>query len=77
MRLSPEGQVTVPKKFRDEFGLGPETEVEFVKEGNKLVLTKREARKPVDFTKLIGVADTDIGTDELMEMTRGDDSCPL
>jgi len=30
MKIGERGQVTIPKDIRDEFGLGPETEVEFV-----------------------------------------------
>ncbi|HWZ42523.1 MAG TPA: AbrB/MazE/SpoVT family DNA-binding domain-containing protein [Candidatus Saccharimonadales bacterium] len=30
MKIGERGQVTIPKEIRDEFGLAPETEVEFV-----------------------------------------------
>jgi AbrB family looped-hinge helix DNA binding protein len=30
MKIGERGQVTIPKEIREEFGLGPATEVEFV-----------------------------------------------
>ena len=32
MRITAKGQVTIPKKWREKFGLWPGTEVEFVPE---------------------------------------------
>ena len=44
MRIGERGQVTIPKEIRDQFGLGPETEVEFrVMRGN--IVLKKAPRK--------------------------------
>jgi AbrB family looped-hinge helix DNA binding protein len=40
MRIGERGQVTIPKKIREQFGLGPETEVEFQVVGGSIVLKK-------------------------------------
>ena len=40
MRIGERGQVTIPKEIREEFGLGPETEVEFHVIGGSIVLKK-------------------------------------
>jgi len=40
MRIGERGQVTIPKEIRDQFGLGPETEVEFRVVGGNIVLKK-------------------------------------
>lgn len=40
MRIGERGQVTIPKEIRDQFGLGPETEVEFRVIGGSIVLKK-------------------------------------
>ena len=40
MRIGERGQVTIPKDIRDQFGLGPETEVEFRVVGGNIVLKK-------------------------------------
>ncbi len=40
MKIGERGQVTIPKDIRDQFGLGPETEVEFRVVGGTIVLKK-------------------------------------
>ena len=36
MRVTSKGQVTIPKAIRDEYGLLPGTEVEFVENGGEI-----------------------------------------
>ena len=52
MRIGERGQVTIPKDIRDQFGLGPETEVEFRVTGGVIVLKK--APKKLDLAKWKG-----------------------
>ena len=61
MRIGERGQVTIPKNIREQFGLSPETEVEFrVVDGSiilkkapkKLKLEKWKGRCSDSFTKL-------------------------
>ena len=40
MRIGERGQVTIPKDIREQFGLGPETEVEFRIIDGSIVLKK-------------------------------------
>jgi AbrB family looped-hinge helix DNA binding protein len=40
MKVGERGQVTIPKDIRDQFGRGPETEVEFRLVGGNIVLQK-------------------------------------
>lgn len=40
MKIGERGQVTIPKDIREQFGLGPETEVEFRVIGGSIVLKK-------------------------------------
>lgn len=40
MKIGERGQVTIPKDIRDQFGLRPETEVEFRVVGGNIVLKK-------------------------------------
>ena len=40
MRVGERGQVTIPKDIREQFGLGPETEVEFRVVGGSIILKK-------------------------------------
>ena len=61
MKVGERGQVTIPKDIRDQFSLGPETEVEFhvvsgsivlKKAPKKLNLTKWKGRCKEEFAKL-------------------------
>lgn len=77
MRITSKGQVTIPKALRDELGLLPGTEVEFVRDeegvrvyrapggrsrGEELVKHLREAGRNYTMT-----------TEEVMRLTRGED----
>lgn len=54
MRIGERGQVTIPKEIREQFGLGPETEVEFHVIGSSIVLKK--APKKLDLARWKGRA---------------------
>ena len=41
MKIGERGQVTIPKKFREKFGLHPSTEVEFVSEKGSLLVRRK------------------------------------
>lgn len=77
MKITSKGQVTIPKALRDELGLLPGTEVEFVRDeegvrvfrapggrsrGEELVKHLREAGRNYTMT-----------TEEVMRLTRGED----
>ena len=70
MRVSERGQVTIPKKIRDRFGLGTNTEVEFVvREGRlELVPGKKSRREKID--AIYGKKRFNNTTDELMRLLR-------
>ena len=51
-RIGERGQVTIPKEIRDQFGLGPETEVEFHVMNGAIVLKK--APKKLNLAKWKG-----------------------
>lgn len=40
MRITQKGQLTVPKRLRERFGITPDTDLEFREERGKLVLVK-------------------------------------
>jgi antitoxin PrlF len=77
-RVTSKGQITIPKRIRDELGLLPGTEVEFSSEegevrvrrspkgrrrlGEEVIQHLREAGKSYTMT-----------TDEVMRLTRGED----
>lgn len=76
MKLTIKGQVTIPKKYRQRYGLEPHTEVVF-EDGPGGVLIRpagpvREAKLRQALEKVRGMADAGLGTDTIMGMTRED-----
>lgn len=74
MRITSKGQVTIPQKYRLQYGLLPNTEIEFVAEGGKLRLTK--VRKPSGkgwklVENMRGRGSGKLSTDEILKLTRG------
>ena len=70
MRLTSKGQLTIPKKLREKFGLGSNTDVDVVADGNALRIVKRSgAVSPVD--KVYGILKRRTSTDKLIEAIRG------
>jgi AbrB family looped-hinge helix DNA binding protein len=78
MRITSKGQVTIPKEIRDEFGLLPGTEVEFVGEAGRVTVRKIEGsnnrgREIVERLRSASGGDIPLSTEEIMRMTRGED----
>jgi AbrB family looped-hinge helix DNA binding protein len=48
MRIGERGQVTIPKDIREQFGLSPDTEVEFRVVGGAILLTKAPKKLNLD-----------------------------
>ena len=75
MRVTSKGQVTIPRDVRQCLGIFPQSEVEFVVEGNTVVL-RTVAEKNSRGKKLVeamrGRATVRMTTDEIMALTRGD-----
>jgi antitoxin PrlF len=75
MLITSKGQVTIPQRIRNRFGLKPGTAVEFVTEDRKVVLKPKRTKK----SALDGwLAERPrlrpgITTDALMKLTRGED----
>jgi len=74
MKITSKGQVTIPRHLREELGLWPLTEVEFVRRGNRVYLQKKTGAKTRG-EKLVetlrGKAGAKMSTDEIMALTRG------
>jgi AbrB family looped-hinge helix DNA binding protein len=79
MKVTVKGQVTIPVSLRERFGLNPGTEVEFVAADGVLQVRRRTSREKSTsrselwLAKAAGSAKTDLTTDELMAITRGED----
>ena len=76
MRVTSKGQVTIPIAIRERMGIRAETEVEFdVVDGEIRLRVVSDERTAEDIVRgLIGRASTDLTTDEILELTRGESS---
>lgn len=76
MRVTSKGQVTIPRNIRQKLGIVPQTEVEFVVEGNTVILRttdKVETKGKRVVEALRGRATVRMTTDEIMALTRGEE----
>ena len=71
VKISERGQITIPKRLRDRFGLNQDVEVEITPTENGLLIQKRTtARHPVE--RVSGILDDRaFGIDEYVEEIRG------
>ena len=78
MKITSKGQVTIPKRLRDELGFLPGTEVEFFEDGKEIRLRKvaggkNRGKEIVDHLRKAGGGKYRLSTEEIMRMTRGED----
>lgn len=78
MRITSKGQVTIPQAVREETGLLPNTDVEFVVDGTDVRIVKvGSGRRPSRGQKAVQRLRGSGGrarrsTDEILALTRGD-----
>jgi len=73
--MTTKGQVTLPKRLRDHLGLKPGSDVEFELAEDGRVFLKAHNQPPESrFARLRGSAKLGMTTDEIMALTRGEDS---
>jgi AbrB family looped-hinge helix DNA binding protein len=75
MRVTSKGQVTIPRTIRQYLGVFPQSEVEFLVEGNLVVLrtvVTGSSRGKRVVESLRGRATVKMTTDEIMALTRGE-----
>ncbi len=72
MKVTSNGQVTIPIGVREQLGIFPDTEVEFVVKGKEAILRKvsngERGRKVVE--ALRGRGNVKMSTDEILALTR-------
>ena len=76
MKVSSKGQVTIPQGIRERCGITSGTEINFTVRGDEVVITKKkESDDQLDdwLRDFIGSGDTGLTTNEIMQMTRGED----
>jgi len=77
MHVTSKGQVTIPRDIRERFHITADTEVDFVCEGEggdeKILLIPRP-KSTEHFEQFSGTADIRLSTEEIMQLTRGEDA---
>lgn len=76
MKITTRGQVTIPADVREQLGLRPNTEVEFVVERGQAILRKlrRSRRRGAKLVAhLRGRSTVPITTEEILALTRGEE----
>ncbi|MCK5719037.1 MAG: AbrB/MazE/SpoVT family DNA-binding domain-containing protein [Thiomargarita sp.] len=72
MRITTEGQITIPQNVRKTLGIFPETEVDFKEDNGKFYIIRLKQPKITgNFRKFRGIATVNMTTDEIMNLTRG------
>ena len=70
MRISERGQITIPKRLRDRFGMNQDVEVEITPTEDGLLIQKRASSKhPVE--RVSGILDGVVDVDQYIEEIRG------
>ena len=70
MRVSERGQITIPKRLRDRFGMNHNVEIEITPTDQGLLIRKKTAvEHPVD--RVSGILDGSFDIDEYIEDIRG------
>ena len=78
MRITSKGQVTIPQEIRERAGFMPNTEVEFIIDGDLVFITKAgQPQQPTRGELLVRHLERHRGaitmsTEELMALTRGE-----
>ena len=74
MRVTTKGQVTIPQEIREKLGITPAVEIDFIEEKDRVYLMKRKGKpkKAHNFSRLRGIANVKMTTDEIMTLTRGE-----
>ncbi len=75
MKVTSKGQVTIPIELREQYGMFPDTEVEFFPDVDQIVIRKKSksnsrGRKLIEAMR--GKGTIKMTTDEIMALTRGE-----
>ncbi|MUG96509.1 AbrB/MazE/SpoVT family DNA-binding domain-containing protein [Scytonema sp. UIC 10036] len=76
MRITPDGQITIPPEIREALSISPDVELAFEIEGDRLYLKKiQPANKILSWIDTMrGCAAGNLTTDQIMNLTRSDDN---
>jgi antitoxin PrlF len=68
--ISEKGQVTLPKRLREQLGIRPGDRLEFTEEQGHIVVSKATMQDPV--RAVFGILSLGESTDDLLRALRGD-----
>jgi AbrB family looped-hinge helix DNA binding protein len=74
VKVTSKGQVTIPIEIREQFGLLPDSNVDFVVEADRVYLVRSSTGKGRGagiVSRLKGSGTGRMSTDEIMRLTRG------
>lgn len=75
MKVTSKGQITIPQEYREQYGLLPHTEVDFIPDVRGLKLVKSKTKR-LRGDRLIehmrGRGDGKLTTEQIMRLTRGE-----
>lgn len=74
MRVTAKGQITIPQKLREQYGLGPGAEVDVVAgdEGPMIRASRQGGAGARLVERLRDSGDSGLSADEILRLTRGD-----
>ncbi|BDI20075.1 hypothetical protein ANSO36C_58770 [Nostoc cf. commune SO-36] len=76
MRMTPDGQITIPPEIREVLNISPDVELAFEIEGDHLYLKKMQPTDKIStwIDIMRGCAAGNLTTDQIMTLTRSDDN---
>ena len=72
IKVTSKGQVTIPKKLREEMGLEPGDYLEIKEEAAGYLINKKIDKEKIE--KYVGILDNDKSSDDIVKELRGHDS---
>ena len=70
MKIMERGQVTIPKKYRKQYGISQNTEIDFVPKEEGLLIVKKNIQNSL-FREIFGILKKNTRTDMYIEKIRG------
>ena len=70
--VSEKGQITVPKRLRQQLGIHPGDRLELVEDAGRIVVTKTVLGDDDPVDAVFGILDLVVGIDEAIRAMRGD-----
>ncbi len=74
MRITPDGQITIPPEIRDVLNISPDVELAFEIEGDRLYLKKIQPSDKISswIDTMRGCAAENLTTDQIITLSRSD-----